>query len=53
MNEIFEFGKEYVDYIIFAIMGFMSFLVVLFSVERVIYFMRVKKADFNSKVAFE
>lgn len=53
MNEIFEFGKEYVDYIIFAILGFMSFLVVLFSVERVIYFMRVKKADFKSKVAFE
>ena len=52
MNEIFEFGKEYVDYIIFAILGFMSFLVVLFSVERVIYFMRVKKADFKSKVAF-
>ena len=53
MNEIFEFGKEYVDYIIFTILGFMSFLVVLFSVERVIYFMRVKKADFKSKVAFE
>lgn len=53
MNEFFEFGKEYIDYIIFAILGFMSFLVVLFSIERVIYFARVKKANFSSKVAFE
>ena len=39
MNEIFEFGKEYVDYIIFAILGFMSFLVVLFSAGVTYYFL--------------
>lgn len=48
-----EFLKQYIDLIIFAILGFMSFLVVWFSVERVIFYKRLKIADYANLDDFE
>lgn len=48
-----EFLKQYIDFIIFAILGFMSFLVVWFSVERVIFYKRLKFSHFHSAESFE
>lgn len=39
-----EFLKEYIDFIIFGILGIMSFIVVWFSLERLIFY---KKLDFS------
>lgn len=48
-----ELLKQYVDLAIFAILGFMSFLVVWFSVERVIFYKRLKAADYANLDDFE
>lgn len=48
-----EFLKQYVDLAIFAILGFMSFLVVWFSIERVIFYKRLKTADYANLDDFE
>lgn len=48
-----ELLKQYVDLAIFAILGFMSFLVVWFSVERVIFYKRLKIADYANLDDFE
>lgn len=48
-----ELLKQYVDLAIFAILGFMSFLVVWFSVERVIFYKRLKIADYARLEDFE
>lgn len=48
-----EFLKQYIDLIIFAILGFMSFLVVWFSVERVIFYARLNPSHFHNTESFE
>lgn len=48
-----EFLKQYIDLIIFAILGFMSFLVVWFSVERVIFYARLNPNHFHNAESFE
>ena len=48
-----EFLKQYIDLIIFAILGFMSFLVVWFSVERVIFYARLNPSLFHNAESFE
>lgn len=50
---IMEFLARYVDYIIFAILGFMSFLVVWFSIERLLFYSKVKASDYKSKALYE
>lgn len=48
-----EFLKHYIDLIIFLILGFMSFLVVWFSIERLIFYKRLDMASFNNLDDFE
>lgn len=48
-----EFIKQYVDFVIFAILGFMSFLVVWFSIERVIFYKRLNLKEYKTLDAFE
>lgn len=50
---IMEFLAHYVDYIIFAILGFMSFLVVWFTIERLLFYSKVKVSDYKSKALYE
>ena len=50
---IMEFLAHYVDYIIFAILGFMSFLVVWFTIERLLFYSKVKASDYKSKALYE
>ncbi|MDE6886602.1 MAG: TonB-system energizer ExbB [Helicobacteraceae bacterium] len=48
-----EFLKEYIDIIIFTILGFMSFIVIWLSVERLIFYKRLKLSDFKDLNDFE
>lgn len=48
-----EFLKEYLDYFVFAILIFMSFLVLAFSIERLIFFSNVKSSDYKNKEELE
>ena len=48
-----EFLKEYIDHIIFAILGLMSFLSVWFSCERLIFFGKLKLTDYQNEDALE
>lgn len=48
-----EFLKEYLDYFVFAILFFMSFLVLAFSIERLIFFSNVKSSDYKNKEELE
>ncbi|MGX2981619.1 TonB-system energizer ExbB [Helicobacter sp. 23-1045] len=48
-----EFLKEYSDLLVFAILGFMSFLVVWFSVERVIFYRRLNLTSYTRLEDFE
>lgn len=48
-----EILKQYVDLAIFLILGFMSFLVVWFSIERVIFYRRLKFAEYARLNDFE
>ncbi|MBF0983873.1 MAG: TonB-system energizer ExbB [Campylobacter sp.] len=48
-----EFLARYVDYIIFSILGFMSFLVVWFSIERSLFYSKVKASNYKSKALYE
>ena len=50
---IMEFLAHYVDYIIFAILGFMSFLVVWFTIERQLFYSKVKASNYKSKALYE
>ena len=50
---IMEFLARYVDYIIFAILGFMSFLVVWFTIERMLFYSKVKASNYKSKALYE
>ena len=44
-----EFLKNYIDHTIFFVLGFMSFLVLWFSVERVIFYARLEISDYKTK----
>ncbi|KEA46114.1 energy transducer TonB [Campylobacter mucosalis] len=48
-----EFLKHNVDYFIIAILGFMSFLVVWFSIERVIYYAKIDIKAFENQESLE
>lgn len=48
-----EFLKEYIDFIIFGILGIMSFIVVWFSVERLIFYKKLDFAKFSDIDEFE
>lgn len=48
-----EFLSVYLDYIIFSILGFMGFLAIWFSVERVIFFSKIKLEDYTSLDSLE
>lgn len=48
-----EFLKEYLDYIVFAILFFMSFLVVAFSIERLIFYSNVKVSNYKDEKSLE
>lgn len=48
-----EFLKEYIDMCIFCILGIMSFLVVWFSVERVLFFIKLDIQSFANKEELE
>lgn len=50
---LMEFLKEYIDHIIFAILGLMSFLSVWFSCERLIFFGKLKLTDYQNEDALE
>ena len=50
---IMEFLAHYVDYIIFAILGFMSFVVVWFTIERLLFYSKVKASNYKSKALYE
>lgn len=43
-----EFLKHNVEYFIIAVLGIMSFIVVWYSIERVIYYSKVNISDFKS-----
>lgn len=48
-----EFVKHNVEYLIIAILGIMSFFVIWFSIERVIFYANVKISEFKSIEALE
>lgn len=48
-----EFLKEYIDIFIFSILGLMSFIVVWFSIERLLFYRQVKFADYSDIESFE
>lgn len=48
-----ELLKDYIDYLIFSILGLMSFIVVWFSIERLIFYKKLKLSDFTDIDTFE
>ena len=48
-----EFLKHNVDYIIIGILGLMSFFVVWYTIERIIFYSRVNIKNFNTQEALE
>lgn len=48
-----DFLKTYIDFIIIGILAFMSFLVVWFSIERVLFYHGVNHKDYKNKTLFE
>lgn len=48
-----EFLKEYIDHIIFATLGLMSFLSLWFSCERLIFHLRTNIDDYSSEEMLE
>ena len=44
-----ELLKEYIDHIIFAILGLMSFLVVWLSIERTLFYAKLKIEHYATK----
>lgn len=47
MEAFMEFLKTYLDPLVFSILGFMALLVIYFSIERFIFFSRVKPDSYN------
>lgn len=48
-----EFLKDYIDHIIFAILGFMSFVAVWLSCERVIFYAKINMKDYTDESVLE
>lgn len=48
MEANLEFLKLYLDYCIFGVLGLMGFVAIWLSIERIVYFKRVKFKDFHS-----
>lgn len=48
-----DFLKEYIDLIIFFILGFMSFIVVWLSIERILFYKKINFNDFKNFNDFE
>ncbi|MBZ7993957.1 TonB-system energizer ExbB [Campylobacter canadensis] len=44
-----QFLKEYLDLAVFAVLFFMSFLVLMFSIERFIFFAKAKNMEFKDE----
>ena len=53
MENAMEFMKLYLDYFIFGILGFMGFLAIWLSVERMIFFKNIKLYDFKNQNELE
>lgn len=53
MENAMEFMKLYLDYFIFGILGFMGFLAIWLSVERIIFFKNIKLCDFKNQNELE
>lgn len=45
--------KDYLDITVFGILGFMSFLMVAYAIERVIYFARVEVGEFGDQPSLD
>lgn len=43
-----EFLRLYLDYIIFSVLGFMGFIAIWFSVERFLFFSKIKVENYKS-----
>lgn len=48
-----EFLKEYIDYVIFAILGIMSFMACWFSVERILFLSKIDINEFRCEEELE
>lgn len=48
-----EFLKESIDYFIFSILGFMGFLALWLTIERLMFLSRVKPDGYDDRAAFE
>lgn len=48
-----DFLKDYLDYFIFGILGFMGFLSIWLSIERLIFFKRIKYENYKNFNDFE
>ena len=48
-----EFLKDYIDHIIFAILGFMSFVAVWLSCERVIFYAKINVGEYTDENVLE
>lgn len=51
--DFMEFIKAYIDYIIIGILVFMSFLVVWFSIERLLFYGKVNPKNYKNKMLYE
>lgn len=47
------FLKDYLDIMVFGVLGFMSFLMVAYAIERVVYFARVQLAEFADRPSLD
>ena len=47
MEYVMEFLKQYLDPIVFSVLGFMAILVIFFTLERLLFFARVKLSKYN------
>jgi len=50
---IVEFLKESIDYIIFGVLGFMGFVALWLTIERLIFLSRVKPGDYAERADYE
>ena len=48
-----EFLKESIDYIIFGVLGFMGFVALWLTIERLIFLSRVKPGDYAERADYE
>lgn len=53
MVEFMEFLNEYIDLIVFWILGLMSFIVVTLGIERAIFFLRYKQDNYTDLTELE